>query len=348
MFSFLLKTCTSCDNLEDAICSIDAVLAQYGKNAWQNTAFMTIKPTPHLKVRQLLYYKEILNNLRWNQDFYCSYSYSTIVSRVRALTGGEFRIARRMKAGPFTTTTTTTSTSSTSTTSTTSTSTTSTTSTSTSSTTSTTTSTTTHSTTSTSTSTTTSTTNTTTSTTSTSTTSTSSTTSSSTTTTTTTAGGPVVIDFTTVNGISNSSGVWTVPGGGSDYGHTGLATLKLAAGVDGIIYFDGTSVRGVLGFSTANSLTAFGSMIAGIVMDDISIYKIDGGAVTGPLESTVTSNKYGIRRTGSTITIEKSSNGGASWSVVSTLSSTSSANLFIVCDINGAGHLDHPIGLNIA
>lgn len=153
MFSFLLTTCTNCDNLEDAICSIDAVLAQYGKNAWQNTAFMTTKPIPHVRLRQLLYYKEILNHLRWNQDFYCSYTYPQIVSRVRALTGGEFKIARRMFIPPYTTTTSTSTTSTSSTTSTTtstSTSTTTSTSTSTTSTTSTSTSTTTSTSTSTS------------------------------------------------------------------------------------------------------------------------------------------------------------------------------------------------------
>lgn len=167
MFSFLLKACTDCDNLEDAICAIDGVLAQYGKNAWQNTAFMTIKPIPRMRMRQLLYYREILNHLRWNQDFYCPWGIDKVVSRVKALTGGEFKVARRMKLPTYTTTTTTTTTS-TSTTSTTST----TTSTSTSTTTSTSTSTTTSTTTSTSTSTTT-------------TTSTSSTTSTTTTTTTT-------------------------------------------------------------------------------------------------------------------------------------------------------------------
>lgn len=153
MFSFLLKTCTNCDNLEDAICAIDAVLAQYGKNAWQNTAFMTIKPLPHIKMRQLLYYKEILNHLRWNQDMYCPYDFSTIVSRVKALTGGEFKIVRRMVMPTYTTTTSTTTTStssSTSTTTSTSTSTTTSTSTSTTSTTSTSTSTTTSTSTSTS------------------------------------------------------------------------------------------------------------------------------------------------------------------------------------------------------
>lgn len=179
MFSFLLKTCTECDNLEDAICAIDAVLAQYGKNAWQNTAFMTIKPLPHTKMRQLLYYKEVLNNLRWNQDMYCPYDFPTIVSRVKAITGGEFKIARRMKIGPFTTTTTTTTTTST---------------------TSTTTSTSTSTTTSTSTSTTTSTSTSTTTSTSTSTTSTSTSSTTSTTTTTTTTAIP---QLTVTNNATN-------------------------------------------------------------------------------------------------------------------------------------------------
>ena len=142
MFSFLLTSCTNCDNLEDALCSIDAVVAQYGKNAWQNNAFMTNKDMPYVKIKQLQYYKEILTTIRWNQDAFCPFDYPTIVSRVRALLAGEFRIARKMVTIPITTTTTTTSTSTTSTTSTTtstSTSTTSTTSTSTTSTSSTTT-----------------------------------------------------------------------------------------------------------------------------------------------------------------------------------------------------------------
>lgn len=116
MVNFLLKKCTNCDSLQDAICAIDGTLAQYGKNAWQNISFLTSKPLPKWRIRQLLYYKEILNHLQWNQDFYCSYTMEQIVSRARAITAGEFRIARRMKI-PSVITTTTTSTTSTSTTS---------------------------------------------------------------------------------------------------------------------------------------------------------------------------------------------------------------------------------------
>jgi len=121
MLTTVLKKCTDCDNLEDAICAVDAVLAQYGKNAWQNTAFMVERSLPRTRIRQLIYYRDILENLRWTQDFYCPYELNKVVSRAKALTGGEFRIPRRMKLPTFTTTTstTTTSTSTTSTTSTT-------------------------------------------------------------------------------------------------------------------------------------------------------------------------------------------------------------------------------------
>lgn len=121
MFSFLLKSCTNCNNLEDAICAIDAVLAGYGKSAWQNSAFMTSKSVSYIRIKQLVYYKEILTHLKWNQDFYCPYRFNDIVSRVKALAGGAFKVAKRMKIDydPITTTTTTTSTTSSTTTTTT-------------------------------------------------------------------------------------------------------------------------------------------------------------------------------------------------------------------------------------
>lgn len=118
MFSVLLKTCSNCDNLDDAICTLDSVLAQYGKNLWQNTAFMASKPLPYVRIRQLLYYKEMLNHLRWNQDFYCPYKFPQIISRIRALVGGEFKIAKKVRISAFTTTTTSTTTTSTTSTST--------------------------------------------------------------------------------------------------------------------------------------------------------------------------------------------------------------------------------------
>lgn len=166
MISFVVKTCTSCGLLDDTICSIDNVLASYGKNGWQNISLLTSKPTPYVKMRQLMYYKEILSNLRWNQEFYCPYGMDKIVARAKQLTAGEATIAKRWILPTYTTTTTTTTT--------------------TTSTTSTTTTTTTHTTTTTST------------------TSTTSTSTSSTTTTTTSTAGPSTWSFTVSSGLSGT------------------------------------------------------------------------------------------------------------------------------------------------
>ncbi len=185
MVGYLVKDCTDCGSLEDAICALDGVLAQYGRNHWQNTVYMTSKPTPCGHIKLLMYYRTILENLKWNQCFYHPFTTPEIVSRVKAITAGYQQIARRPDLSEGITTTTT----STSTTSTTSTSTSTTTSTSTSTTTTT-------STTSTSTSTTTSTS------TSTSSTSTTSTTSTTTTTTTTTLPELWVFNNATVGGAA--------------------------------------------------------------------------------------------------------------------------------------------------
>ena len=116
MISFIVKTCTSCGLLDDTICSIDNVLASYGKNGWQNISLLTSKPTPYVKIRQLIYYKEILKNLIWNQDFYCPYDMDKILARAKQLTAGEASIAKRWILPTYTTTTSTTTTSTTSTT----------------------------------------------------------------------------------------------------------------------------------------------------------------------------------------------------------------------------------------
>lgn len=131
MLSFYLTQCTDCGNLESALCAVEGALAQYGKDAWQNLTYMTQKPVPNVQVKKLIYYREILNNLKWDQSFYFPHHFQVIVSRAQRAAGSITPIAKRWKL-PVYTTTTTTSTSSTttsstsSTTSTTSTSTTST------------------------------------------------------------------------------------------------------------------------------------------------------------------------------------------------------------------------------
>lgn len=117
MLSFLLTNCSDCDNLEDAICSIDATLAQYGKDAWFNQTYMTDKPVPKHAVSRLIMYRDILKNLKWDQSVYCPpFSLSQITSRARNISSSITPIVRRLKLSVYTTTTTTSSTTSTTTT----------------------------------------------------------------------------------------------------------------------------------------------------------------------------------------------------------------------------------------
>ena len=123
MLDFLLTYCTDCSNLEEVSCKLDGVLAQYGKNSWANISYMTNKATPYVKIRELMYYRDILDNLKWNQAFYLPYTMQQIVARVGAIVGGEETIQKRVNLTPFvphdyTTTTSTTTSTSTSTTST--------------------------------------------------------------------------------------------------------------------------------------------------------------------------------------------------------------------------------------
>lgn len=121
MLSFLLKDCSDCDSLEDAICRVDATLAQYGKDGWHNISYMTQKSVPWVQIKRLIYYRQILETLKWSQGTYCpKFSLQQIVSRALAISNAISPIVRRATLPTYTTTTTT-STTSTSTTSTTST-----------------------------------------------------------------------------------------------------------------------------------------------------------------------------------------------------------------------------------
>lgn len=112
MLSFFIKDCDNCDELESLICSVECVLAKYGKNAWQNSSYMVTKPVPYIKVKMLSYYKDILINIKYNNCFYAPYTSEQIISRVKAIIGGDQCIAKReyIKKYPVTTTSTTTTT----------------------------------------------------------------------------------------------------------------------------------------------------------------------------------------------------------------------------------------------
>lgn len=116
MLSFLLKDCSDCDSLEDVICRVDATLAQYGKDGWHNITYMTQKSVPNIQIKRLIYYRQILETLKWSQATYCPrFSLQQIISRAQAISNSISPIVRRITLPTYTTTTTTSTTSTTST-----------------------------------------------------------------------------------------------------------------------------------------------------------------------------------------------------------------------------------------
>lgn len=108
MLTSLINSCDDCSNLEDALCELDGAIAQLSKNSLQNLRYLTNKKNHACDIMVLLYYKEILLNLRWNPNFYFPrYSSAVIVSRVRTLVIGLPKIAKRWTLPTYTTTTTT-------------------------------------------------------------------------------------------------------------------------------------------------------------------------------------------------------------------------------------------------
>lgn len=166
------------------------------------------------------------------------------------------------------------------------------------------------------------------------------------------------LTFTTNTLITNTSQVFT-PTSGAGFGHTGLDNLKLASGNDGFIVLQFASsdgINSILGFNTTNSEAGFSAFEAGLdIGGDNQIYRVDGpsGTATATGLFVSTGDWVGLNRTGSTVKlITKSgslSTTLADWTVAYTFSFSSSADLFIVCDLYtvGAAKMYYPQGHNI-
>ena len=109
------------------MCEMDGAIAQIGKNQLSNLYYLSNKQTNACQLMRLIWYREILNQLRGNPNFYCpQFTMPAIVSRARALVAGMPKVAKKWTLPTYTTTTTTSTTTTSTTTTTTSTTTTST------------------------------------------------------------------------------------------------------------------------------------------------------------------------------------------------------------------------------
>jgi len=89
MVSYVVKECTDCGVIFDAIGRIDKILAKYGKNQYLNISYLLRKPFSRSKIKLLIRYKVILEDCSWDFKFYEPYfSVQQIISRVKVLTNG--------------------------------------------------------------------------------------------------------------------------------------------------------------------------------------------------------------------------------------------------------------------
>ncbi len=163
------------------------------------------------------------------------------------------------------------------------------------------------------------------------------------------------LTFTTNTGLVNTSQVFTSTNAG--FGNTGLDVLKLPAGQDGFIAIQYAAVDGVnavIGFNTTNAEQTWGNFEAGIDIAGGDIYRIDGGGIAVTSCTGISTGDWvAINRTGSTLKLVRKSGALSStlsdWTVCYTFSASSSADLFIGCDLFTAGSakMYYPQGFNV-
>jgi hypothetical protein len=89
MDNYLTINCENCTAIFDALDRVNKVLAQFGKNKYLNDRYLLEKSFKKDKISLLSRYRDILENLTWNSQYYLPYfSADTIISRVKILTNG--------------------------------------------------------------------------------------------------------------------------------------------------------------------------------------------------------------------------------------------------------------------
>ena len=158
--------------------------------------------------------------------------------------------------------------------------------------------------------------------------------------------------------LTNTAKVFTPSSFNSSFGHEGLDTKKLPSGVTGRIWFKYVATGdadAILGFSTTYALRDYNLMLAGIYVGGAGgnpVGKSQGGAGSNisPGVNGIVGNYYGVYRDGSSGQIRfQTSTDGTTWTDLEISSATSTADLFIVCDLYGASStkLSFPKGINI-
>lgn len=172
-------------------------------------------------------------------------------------------------------------------------------------------------------------------------------------------GGAINITFGAgTSSLTNTSQVFTPAAIDSGFNHTGVDAKKLPSGTTGRIWFKYVTSGdefGILGFTTSSTLVSdYTTMIAGVYIDFAggnTVKKITSGASATLSYTPTVGRYYGVYRDGSTGAFKvQESTDESTWSDIGTISSTSTADLFIQCSLFGesAAKMSFPKGENIS
>lgn len=159
----------------------------------------------------------------------------------------------------------------------------------------------------------------------------------------------ITVTFTTVSGtlVESPAGKW---GGGPGFG---VSSKILAASTDGYIQSDYSGVTykdSVIGMDASAANTDYGSYDYAVGVDSASgrYAYVENGSITvhGSLTA-VSGDKMRIKRTGSTFTAEKTTD-GTNWTNIRTFTATSTAQMYLKANVIAAtNYILNPKGFGI-
>lgn len=90
MLSYLVSSpCDECMSASYLKTSINKALSKIGRRMWLNKAFMLKKPLNKERLKVILYYKNLLDNLEFDPFYFGpKYPYEKIDSRIKSLING--------------------------------------------------------------------------------------------------------------------------------------------------------------------------------------------------------------------------------------------------------------------
>jgi len=83
MLSYQINECKNCESIWEAYHQINTELDKIGKTHYNKTVFVSSKILSKRKLKNLIYYKYILENLMFTPSYYTNISYKDIISKIK-------------------------------------------------------------------------------------------------------------------------------------------------------------------------------------------------------------------------------------------------------------------------